>query len=294
MSIYVNNTLAKAIWIKVDGVWRKCISVYAKTDEEWERPFINTVNISLSGLVKNYNVWDAVVAEIGVVTYPVVANVTLQTGCSVVGTETDNYAFTAGDFPSGSQINLTLPAPSASITGRGGNGGYGQNSESFGGQQGNAGGHAILTRTPIVIDNNGIIGSGGGGGAGGCGQRTYFAAGNGGGGGGGYHEATTAFAQTPNLGTSNRSIPAGIGGLGAGIRGERNSSGVAPNGTYTTGGAGGASAEGGNSRKGGAGGDLGLSGQSTCMAGGATGIVANGYSYISFINEGTFVGRKES
>ncbi len=294
MSIYVNNTLAKAIWIKVDGVWRKCISVYAKTDEKWERPFINTVNITLSGLVKNYNVWDAVVAEIGVVTYPVVANVTLESGCNVVGTETDNYAFTAGDFPSGSQINLTLPSPSASITGRGGNGGYGQNSESYGGQGGNSGGHAIYTRTPIVIDNNGIIGSGGGGGAGGCGQRTYFASGNGGGGAGGYHEATTAFAQNPHLGTSNRSIPAGIGGLGAGVRGERNPSPIAPNGTYTTGGAGGASAEGGNSRKGGAGGDLGLSGQSTCMAGGATGIVANGYSYISFINEGTFVGRKES
>ena len=294
MAIYANNTLTKKVYVNVDGVWKECISVYVKKDGVWNKSFINTVNITLSGLVKNYNVWDSVVAEIGDVTYPVVANVTLNTGCNVVGTETNNYAFTAGNFPSGSQINLTLPAPSASITGRGGNGGYGQDSQNGRGQGGQPGGHAIYTRTTMVIDNNGIIGSGGGGGAGGCGQRTYFAAGNGGGGGGGYHEATTAFAQDPRLGTQDRAIPAGIGGLGAGVREERNYSPVAPNGTLTDGGAGGASGEGGTSRMGGSGGNLGLRGQDTCMTAGDTGIVANGYSYISFINEGTFVGRKEN
>ena len=139
-------------------------------------------------------------------------------------------------------------------------------SEANGGQSGNVGGNAIYTRTPTTINNSGIIGAGGGGGGGGLGQFTYNAGGNGGGGAGGYHEATTAFEQTPNLGTSNRAISAGVGGLGAGIRGERNSSGVAPNGTILEGGAGGASSEasfGGiytNSRRGGAGGNLGEDG----------------------------------
>ena len=290
MAIYVNNTFAKKVYVKVGGAWKECIAAYVKKDGVWNKTFVNTVNITLSGLIKNLNVWNEVVAQIGAVPYPVYANVTLNTGCNVVGTETNTYALVAGNFPAGSQINLILPAPSASITGRGGNGGYGQDSQNARGQGGQPGGHAIYTRTAMVIDNNGIIGSGGGGGPGGCGQRTYFAAGNGGGGAGGYHEATTTFAQNPDTSTTLTGIPAGIGGIGAGIRGERVNSPKAPNGTLTTGGAGGPSGEGGTSRMGGAGGNLGQQGVNTCMGAGATGIVANGYSYITFIKKGTFVG----
>lgn len=294
MPIYVKNSGSfqepSKIFIKDSGVWKECSAVFVNETGTWKRAFINTVNITLSGLVKNLNVWDEVVSAIGSVAYPVIANVTLNSGCNLVGTSLTGYAFTDGSLPSGSQINLTLNS-SSTLTGRGGNGGYGSQSENAGGQNGNPAGHAIYTRTPLSITNNGIIGGGGGGGGGGRGTFTYHAAGNGGGGAGGYHEATTAFEQTPNLGTSNRSISADYGGLGAGIRGETNSSGVAPNGTITTGGAGGASSEGGSSRIGGAGGDLGVDGTSSGYAGGLRGYSANGYSYITFVTTGTFLGR---
>ena len=294
MPIYVKNSGSfqepSKIFIKDSGVWKECSAMFVKNSGVWQQAFTNSVNITLSGLVKNLNVWNEVVAAIGSVAYPVIANVTLNSGCYVVGTSVTGYAFTAGSLPSGSIINLTLNS-GAYLTGRGGNGGYGSNSENYGGQNGNAAGHAIYTRTPLVITNNGVIGGGGGGGGGGKGFQTYNAAGNGGGGAGGYHEATTAFAQSPSLGTSNRSISAGYGGLGAGVRVERNTSPVAPNGTMTTGGAGGSSSEGGSSRTGGAGGNLGVNGTSSGYTGGLRGYAANGYSYITFVTTGTFLGR---
>ena len=314
MPIYVKNSGSfqepSKIFIKNSGVWQECSAVYVKNSGVWQQAFINAVNITLSGLVKNLNVWDEVVSAIGSVAYPVIANVTLNSGCYVVGTSVTGYAFTAGSLPSGSIINLTLNS-GAYLTGRGGNGGYGSNSENYGGQNGNAAGHAIYTRTPLVITNNGVIGGGGGGGGGGKGFQTYNAAGNGGGGAGGYHEATTAFAQSPSLGTSNRSISAGYGGLGAGVRGEVNTSPVASNGELSAGGAGGVSSEarfGGvytNSRRGATGGNLGQDGgrgfggasdvtgiaPETGYYGGLRGYAANGYSYITFVTTGTFLGR---
>tara|TARA_B110000858_G_scaffold147484_1_gene167539 strand:+ start:143 stop:1072 length:930 start_codon:yes stop_codon:yes gene_type:complete len=296
-------TIPDKIYVKEAGLWKECIGVYANKDGAWTQVFVNTVNITLSGLVKNINIWNEVVARIGSVPYPVVANVILNSGCNIVddattGTdyEPSTFAFTDGNFSDGSSINLTLNAGST-ITGRGGNGGYGSDSQNGNGRGGQKGTSAIYTRTPIVINNNGVIGGGGGGGAGGQGQRTYHAAGNGGGGAGGYHEATSSYSQKPpsnpvNNETPDVPIPAGYGGIGAGPRNERNVSPKAANGTLLTGGAGGASSEGGDSRKGGNGGDIGQNGTKTGGYGaGYAGYAVDGYSYLTFINKGTFVGQ---
>jgi hypothetical protein len=291
-------TIPDKIFVKEDGLWKECIGVYANKDGAWTQVFVNNVTITLSGLVKNINIWDEVVARIGSVPYPVVANVILNSGCNIVDVATNStipytFAFTDGNFSAGSVINLTLNANST-ITGRGGNGGLGTDSENRdNGQGGQEGTNAIYTRTPIVINNNGIIGGGGGGGAGGNGQRTYHAAGNGGGGAGGYHENTQAYAQIPRTADgADVMYPAGYGGFGAGPRQERNWSPPAGNGTLLTGGAGGPSSEGGNSRKGADGGDIGQNGKTAIRYGGGdAGYAVDGYSYLTFINKGTFVGK---
>ena len=312
MTIYLKRsgsyTTPDKIYVKKDGLWKKCIGVYANKNGAWTQVFVNTVNITLSGLVKNINIWDEVVARIGSVSHLVVANVTLNSGCNIVdvattGTTGNSFAFIAGNFPAGSLINLTLNT-NATITGRGGNGGYGtgsQNGNNAGdvGQVGQKGTNAIYTRTPIVINNNGIIGGGGGGGGGGNGQRTYHAAGNGGGGAGGYHEATSSRSQNPTTTPVNREIPdipipASYGGIGSGPRNEVVVSPKAPNGTLLTGGAGGASGEGGNSRRGGNGGNIGSNGATGTggkYVGGQAGYAVDGYSYLTFIKLGTFVGK---
>ena len=294
-------TIPDKIYVKEDGLWKECIGVYANKDGAWTQVFVNNVTITLSGLVKNINIWDEVVAKIGSVPYPVVANVILNSGCNIVddattGTdyEPSTFAFTDGNFSAGSVINLTLNT-NATITGRGGNGGYGTASQNDGGQAGQKGTNAIYTRTPIVINNNGVIGGGGGGGGGGNGQRTYHAGGNGGGGAGGYHEATTAWSQAPNTSPAvDVPIPASYGGIGAGPRNERNFSPRASDGTLLTGGPGGASSEGGDSRRGGNGGDIGqngVTGTGGAYVGGQAGYAVDGYSYLTFINKGTFVGK---
>ena len=291
-------TIPDKIFVKEAGVWKECIGVYANKDGAWTQVFVNNVTITLSGLVRNVNIWNEVVARIGSVPYPVVANVILNSGCNIVddattGTTGNSFAFIAGNFSAGSVINLTLKANS-SITGRGGNGGYGTNSENYDGRTGQKGTNAIYTRTPIVINNSGVIGGGGGGGGGGNGQRTYHAAGNGGGGAGGYHQATSSFGQNPPTSTQNFAIAAAYGGIGAGPRAERNYSPKAGNGSILKGGAGSASSEGGNSRKGGNGGNIGSNGASGTggqLAGGQAGYAVDGYSYLTFTKRGTFVGK---
>ena len=296
-------TIPDRIYVKKDGLWKQCTHVYVNKNGAWKQVFANTVNITLSGLVKNINIWNEVVARIGNVPYPVVANVTLNSGCNIVdnattGTTGNSFAFTAGNFSSGSVINLTLNSNST-ITGRGGNGGYGTDSQNGGGQVGQKGTNAIYTRTPIVINNNGVIGGGGGGGGGGSGFRKYHASGNGGGGAGGYHGATGSRSQIPtttpvNNEIPNVPIPAGYGGIGSGPRNEVVVSPKAPNGTLLTGGAGGASGEGGNSRRGGNGGNIGSNGATGTggkYVGGQAGYAVDGYSYLTFTKKGTFVGK---
>ena len=296
-------TIPDKIFVKEAGVWRECIGVYANKNGSWTQVFVNNVTIALSGLVKNVNIWNEVVARIGSVPYPVVANVILNPGCNIVdnattGTTGNGFAFTAGNFSAGSVINLTLKSDS-SITGRGGNGGYGTDSQNGGGQVGQKGTNAIYTRTPIVINNSGVIGGGGGGGGGGSGQRTYHAGGNGGGGAGGYHEATSSRSQNPtttpvNNEIPNVPIPASYGGIGSGPRNEVVVSAKATNGTLLVGGAGSASGEGGNSRKGGNGGNIGSNGATGTggkYVGGQAGYAVDGYSYLTFTKKGTFVGK---
>ena len=294
-------TIPDKIYVKEAGLWKECIGVYANKDGAWTQVFVNNVTITLSGLVTNspFNIWDEVTKRIGSVPYPVVANVILESGCNVVdkeddGTTNNGFALTDGNFSAGSVINLTLNANS-SITGRGGNGGYGADSQNGNGKVGQKGTNAIYTRTPMVIDNNGVIGGGGGGGGGGNGQRTYHAAGNGGGGAGGYHGGTSAWGQVPPTSPAiDVPIPASYGGIGAGPRNERNFSPRASDGTLLTGGAGSASSEGGDSRKGGNGGDIGkdgVTGTGGAYGGGQTGYAVDGYSYLTFIKKGTFVGK---
>ena len=314
MPIYIKRTSGftepKDVYVKDADEWNKCEQMYVKEDDIWNPIFVSRLDVELTGLVKDFNVWDEIVKIHGARDFKVDAQIILAEGCNMVGTTTDGYAFRDGDLPPKSTIRLFVNE-GATITGRGGNGGYGSSSENTGGYGGNVGGNAIYTRTPTTINNSGIIGAGGGGGGGGKGFQKYNAAGNGGGGAGGYHEATTAFEQTPNLGTSNRAISAGIGGLGAGIRGERASSGVASNGTTLEGGAGSVSSEasyGGvyvNSRRGGTGGNLGEVGgrgfggssnvtgiaPATGYYGGQAGIAIDGMSNVTLTGEGLILGR---
>ena len=298
MTIYVNdgaNKEVRQVFVKTGGVWKSANEVYVKHSGAWE--LVHGVTyVSLSGdsdgLIKNFNL----ATYLGV-TSPAIFSITVAAATNFVSTSNIVPAFDVGSLPVGSTVRLSLPSDS-SITGRGGNGGYGSDSEGGGGLSGDFGGTGLYTRFPISLTNNGVIGGGGGGGGGGGSRRVYNPAGNGGGGAGGYHEEqnsdtidTTRPPGGTNTGLSpgnNRLVPAGFGGIGAGPRTDGSTSPAAADGTKTTGGAGSCDVYG--SRCGGAGGNLGNVGTSSSWAGGAAGNAIDGHSYITYVTSGTISG----
>lgn len=297
MTIYVNdsglNKEVKEVLIKDSGVWKQATEVYVKESGVWE--LVHGVTyITLSGdsdgLIKNFNL-----ATYLSLSFPTIAEITVSSGTHFVSTSNTVPAFDVGSLVIGSSVRLTLPTDS-SITGRGGNGGPGSNSEGAQSVAGDFGGTGLYTRFPLTLTNNSLIGGGGGGGGGGGSQRTYYAAGSGGGGAGGYHEAGSSGSILSSNGSTtlspglNVAIPAGVGGIGAGPRAERNNSARASDGTRTTGGAGSCDAFG--TRCGGAGGNLGVNGSGGVTAGGVAGNAIDGNSYITYVTTGTISGGK--
>ena len=279
----------KEVFVKDSGVWKQVNEVYAKTAGTWELIF-GVTYVSLSGLQTNYNLATA----LGI-TAPTIVSITVAAGTNFVSTSNTVPAFDVGSLPVGSSVRLSLPSD-ASITGRGGNGGYGSNSEGNQSMSGDFGGTGLYTRFPISLTNNGLIGGGGGGGGGAGGRRVYYAAGNGGGGAGGYHDAIDSNQIIASDGTTglspgaNEAVPAGYGGIGAGPRTDGGTSPRASDGTKTTGGAGSDDAANIGNRIGGTGGNLGVAGLAVVAAGGAAGNAIDGHSYITYVTSGTISG----
>ena len=300
MTIYVNDGTNKEVmqvFVKTGGVWKSANEVYVKHSGTWEL-LHGVTYVSLSGdsdgLIKHFNLATYLGA-----TSPAIFSITVADGTNFVSTSNIVPAFDVGSLPVGSTVRLSLPSDS-SITGRGGNGGYGSNSEGGGGLSGDFGGTGLYTRFPISLTNNGVIGGGGGGGGGGGSRRVYNPAGNGGGGAGGYHSlgpggvglnTSNIIASDGTTGLSpgaNEFMLNSLGGIGAGPRADGSTSPRATNGDYLTGGAGSCDVYGG--RCGGAGGDLGVDGTSSVWAGGEAGNAIDGHSYITYVTSGTISG----
>jgi len=296
MTIYVNdgaNKEVRQVFVKTGGVWKSANEVYVKHSGSWE--LVHGVTyVSLSGdsdgLIKNFNL----ATYLGI-SNPTIVDITVSSGTHFVSTDNTVPAFNVGSLPIGSSVRLSLPTDS-SITGRGGNGGYGSNSEGNQSMAGDFGGTGLYTRFPISLTNNGLIGGGGGGGGGAGGRRVYNAAGNGGGGAGGYHESIDSNQIVASDGTTglspgtNVTVPAGVGGIGAGPRTDGSTSPRASDGTRTNGGLGSDDALNIGNRIGGTGGNLGVAGLAVVAAGGAAGNAIDGHSYITYVTAGTISG----
>ena len=164
MTIYVNdgaNKEVRQVFVKNGGVWKPAIEVYVKHSGTWELVHgITYVSLTgdSEGFIKNFNL----ATHLGA-TSPSIFSITVADGTSFVSTSNIVPAFDVGSLPTGSSVLISLPS-NASITGRGGNGGYGSNSEGGQSLAGDFGGTGLYTRFPISLTNNGIIGGGGGGG----------------------------------------------------------------------------------------------------------------------------------
>ena len=294
MTIYVNdgtNKEVKEVLVKDGGSWKQVNEVYIKDDGSWKLAH-GVTPITLTGdsdgLIKDFNL----ATYLGI-SNPTIVDITVSSGTHFVSTDNTVPAFNVGSLPIGSSVRLVLPTDS-SITGRGGNGGYGSNSEGAGAIAGDFGGTGLYTRFALTLTNNSLIGGGGGGGGGAGTRVVYNAAGSGGGGAGGYHESINSNAIIASTGTTglspgaNELVPAGVGGIGAGPRTDGSTSPRASDGTRTTGGAGSSDVFG--NRTGGAGGNLGVAGSSGVMSGGAAGNAIDGHSYITYVTAGTISG----
>ena len=296
MPISVNdggtNKEAQEIHIKDGGVWKRANEVYIKDDGTWKLAFgvtyITLSNEGTTGVIKDFNL-----ATYLSITSPTIVAVTVSAGTHFVSTDNTVPAFDVGSLPIGSSVTLSIPSD-ATITGRGGNGGYGSNSEGAQSMGGDFGGTGLYTRYALSLTNNGLIGGGGGGGGGAGGRVVYNAAGSGGGGAGGYHESINSNAIIASDGTTglspgaNELVPEGVGGIGAGPRTDGSTSPRASDGTRTTGGAGSSDVYG--NRTGGTGGNLGAVGLAVVYAGGAAGNAIDGHSYITYVTSGTISG----
>lgn len=154
----------------------------------------------------NYNVRTAAVAQGWDGFVPLKATITIQAGVTVYSDDVNLPAFSSGNLPNYSEVNITN---NGTIMGRGGDGG--------GALAFNirvlptGGGSGIYTNQNIFITNNGTILGGGGGGC--CalgGAQNYGAGGTGGGGAGGGWGGPLV---TPS-GTGTRGQGGGLGAAG--------------------------------------------------------------------------------
>lgn len=153
-----------------------------------------------------YNVYSTYLATFGTPTANTGLKVYVADGVTVVGSNTDSPAIDfTGYWPTSFPIILENGVGSK-IMGRGGNGGYVNDSEVV--VAGTNGGAALKTNSPVTVNNRGIIGGGGGGSgaaynivylSGGQSGITYFALRGGCGGrplGGAGNNSATAFRRS--------------------------------------------------------------------------------------------------
>ena len=95
---------ANGVYIKDSNIWKESKSVFINNAGTWVEVFVGVVNINLSGLVKDFNLWDEVVSQIGTKTYKLIANVTMDASTNIVSTSNTSPAFNVGTFPANSII----------------------------------------------------------------------------------------------------------------------------------------------------------------------------------------------
>lgn len=201
----------------------------------------------------------------------------IETGAIIWSQSRGDPAFTIGDWPEGTTINVILRGR---IQGRAGNGGRGARDLSGAGS-GQPGGPALFTRFPINLFLNEGAGEVWGGG--------------GGGGGGGYGESVNVFGATSNRtggggGGGGAGFLPGSGGAGGNARDSAGRPGRP--GTTESGGSGG-TVQGPRGGPGGRGGNPGQSGQSGSNgqntsggSGGSAGRAIDGNSFVTRIGTG--------
>lgn len=166
----------------------------------------NTLNANLFALGGSQTVKSSVVVNI-------------SSGVKIYSTSAANASLDTGTWPAGTKITINN---SGNIVGKGGDGG---DSTEWSGTPtpGTAGGHAILARLPLSINNIGLIGGGGGGGggAGGAAEHNgnYCMRGGSGGGGAGNTVGVPGIVHTGchhrgAVGSNGTELLGGNGGAG--------------------------------------------------------------------------------
>ena len=143
-SINVNDggTFKPVLEVHVNdgGTWKRANEVFVNDGGTWKTAFgVTYINLSryTPGIeegnfheIVNFNL-----ANFLNITNPTIVSITVEAGTRFVSRNNTVPAFDVGSLPAGSTVLLSIPSD-AIITGRGGNGGYGSNSE---GGQGIAG-----------------------------------------------------------------------------------------------------------------------------------------------------------
>ncbi len=238
-----------------------------------------TVIVHISNSAASLNFYDSFAGKKPASRYLVIIN----SGVTLAGLNPSDTGLIFSTMSDNAAITLRNYGFIGGAGGRGGNGRVLHTVDCFGfsflGEDGKIGGHAIATRTGIIISviNYGFIaGGGGGGGSGGPGTPPN---GYGGGGGGGAGTGPGSGGNGGYLHHYSSSFPPGCRTTAQ--------SNPGTSGTIITGGGGGTgSASGGNGGSGGARGMPGLPGSDGMFAGGAAGKAIGGGSGNSLINAG--------
>jgi hypothetical protein len=242
---------------------------------------------------------------------PLDVTFTINSGVVISSTSTASYALQTGSsYASGSKITVFN---NGSIVGRGGDGGKGGTGSwdaPISSTSGKNGGPAFLAMVTALINNTGTIGGGGGGGGGGNGVLSvynskvtpfkgysfYGAGGGGGGGGGGSAGGTSGDSSFSYVVTTETNVfkNSGENGNGGSITGSGDG-GFGGNAGFTysvCGGQTGYSSQGWPGQKGGS---LGASGSSSTLTniGGEAGYALVGSSFVTFLNQGTILGKTD-
>ncbi len=176
-------------------------------------------NINIDSDTYNYNL----ASQLGNPSNLAIVFVTVDSGVTIGSTSTSTPAFTTGNLPSGSIVNLVNNGNIIGAGGKGGGGGNGFCTNGAPTTTGENGGNAIeVLNSEVAIDNSGLITGGGGGGAGGAIGCAGTSAGGGGGGGGagsssgvgGGPGSGSTCGNPSQSGSAGSSILGGSGGLG--------------------------------------------------------------------------------
>lgn len=176
-------------------------------------PFVKTITISGSGPVNLRSLADAQGYD---GQSPATITYVINAGTTITGAANGGNGLDTGTWPGGVAITLTLN--NAGII-RGGGGRGGGVSDFSNGLPGSAGGHAVMARTNLSINNTGGVIQGGGGGGGGGDMVVdpwTFDVANGGGGGGGFPNGSgaTGGCGSSSNGANGTTSGGGRGGSG--------------------------------------------------------------------------------